>query len=524
MLRLRQVRLSITDNDLKTKVKNILNIKKDDIKSLKIVRKSLDARDKNNLLFVYELDVEVVNEKDILRKKKSKDIFKSPSLMYKFVLDNKTKSNVRPIIVGAGPAGLFCAYMLAKYGYKPLVIERGEMVDNRVRTVQEFFKTNKLNINSNVQFGEGGAGTFSDGKLNTSIKDSKNRIRKVLEIFVENGAPEEILYEAMPHIGTDNLRSIVKNIRNKIISFGGEFRFNTKLTNLVIENESLVSIEVNNNEIIPCNVLILAIGHSARDTFKLLYDKDLQMCSKPFAVGVRVQHPQEMINKNQYGSNDYSILPPASYKLTYTTNNGRGVYSFCMCPGGYVVNASSEEGCIAINGMSNYMRESNNANSAIVVTVNPKDFGLEPLSGIEFQRKLEEKAYIEGHGNIPLQTYKDFKRNCITEKLGNIKPIICGNYTFANLNKIFPDYINTSLVEGMENFGKKIKGFNRDDCLLLGVESRTSSPIRIIRDEYFTSNIDGIFPCGEGAGYSGGITSSAIDGIKVAEAIASKYN
>lgn len=522
MIRIRQVKLPISSDELSKKVAKILNISLDDIIKIRIVKKSLDAREKKNLLFVYELDVEVKNEQKTLRRCHSKDILLSPSEEYKFVISNKTTSKERPIIVGSGPAGLYCAYLLAEHGFNPLIIERGEKVEDRVKTIEEFWQNNKLNPESNVQFGEGGAGTFSDGKLNTSIKDKENRIKKVLEIFVENGAPEEILYEAKPHIGTDILRVVIKNIRERILNWGGEIRYNTKLTNIEINNNKVTSIEVNNIIKIPCNILVLAIGHSARDTFEMLLKNKLDMQPKSFAVGIRIEHPQKMINKSQYGMEASPYLTPASYKLTYQANN-RGIYSFCMCPGGYVINSSSEKNRLVVNGMSNYARESANANSALVVTVTPKDFGNNPLDGIKFQRELEEKAYKIGKGNIPLQTYIDYKNNVKTEKLGNVLPIVKGNYTLSNLNEIFPEYINFSLKEAIENFGKKINGYNRDDCLLLGVESRTSSPVRILRNDELESNIKGIYPCGEGAGYAGGITTSAVDGIKVAEKIAKKY-
>lgn len=521
MIRVRQVKLPIDSTDYKTKLAKKLRINEKNIRSFKIVKKSIDARNKDNLMFVYEFDVYVSNEQEVLKKNKSNDVFTTPNEDYKYITDGLINITDRPVIIGSGPAGLFCAYILASHGIKPIVIERGEKVEDRVKTIEEFWKTNKLNKNSNVQFGEGGAGTFSDGKLNTSIKDSQNRIKKVLEIFVENGAPEEIIYEAKPHIGTDILRKVVENIRNKIISLGGEFRYNTTLTDINISNNQVKSIELNNNEILKCNNLVLAIGHSARDTFKMLMGK-IDMKAKPFAVGVRVIHNQSMINKSQYGIEYSKYLTPASYKLTYTTSKGRGVYSFCMCPGGYVVNASSEEKRLVVNGMSNYNRETSTANSAIIVTVNPRDFGDTPLSGINFQQKLEEKAYALGNGNIPIQKYIDYKDNIVSKNLGKVEAITKGNVSFSNLNELFPDYINEALKEAVPEFGKKISGFDNDDTLLLGVESRTSSPVKILRDELFESNVKGIYPCGEGAGYAGGITSAATDGIKVAEAIGRK--
>ena len=525
MIRIRQIKLDITKQDkesLKKKISSKLNISPKEIKDLKIVKKSLDARNKNNILYVYEIDIEVNNEKEVLKKNNSKDIFLSPIETYNFKILGNNKLKQRPIIVGAGPAGLFCAYILAENGYKPLIIERGEKVEERVKSIEKFWETNILNPNSNVQFGEGGAGTFSDGKLNTLTKDKENRNKKVFEIFIENGAPEEIMYINKPHIGTDILRNVIINMRNKIISMGGEFKYNTTLTNIIIEKESVTGIEINNNEIIPCEVLVLAIGHSARDTFKMLNEKPFVMEPKSFAIGVRIEHPQEMINISQYGENKEE-LPPAEYKLTYQTTKGRGVYSFCMCPGGYVVNASSEEKHLAINGMSNHKRDSKNANSAIVVTVSPNDFGHDILSGIKFQKELEKKAYEIGNGLIPLQTIKDFYDNKKTTKLGNVKPIVKGNYNYSNLNELLPSYISEAIKEALPNFDKKITGFNREDALLFGIETRTSSPIRIIRDEYGISSIKGVYPSGEGAGYAGGITTSAIDGLKTAENIAKLY-
>ncbi len=525
MIRLRQIKVPITAKEQETlllKTAKLLRIAQSDIKDLKIIKKSLDARKKDNLFYVYEIDVEVLNEELILKKYTSTDIFKTPKEEYTFKKTGTKDLSTRPIVVGSGPAGLFAAYLLAENNYNPLIIERGEKVEERIKTIEEFWKTGLLNKESNVQFGEGGAGTFSDGKLNTLVKDKEFRGKKTFEIFVENGAPEEIMYESKPHIGTDILRTVIKNMREKIISMGGEFRYSTKLTKIHQENNKLVSIEVNNNEVLPCEVLILAIGHSARDTFEMLLKEGVEMTSKPFAVGVRIEHPQTLINESQYGPL-HKLLPPASYKLTYNTKDNRGVYSFCMCPGGYVVNASSEENKLVVNGMSNYARESKNANSALVVTVTSKDFGEGPLAGIAFQRHLEELAYYQGLGKIPLQTYKDYRENNKTTSLGEVEPITKGDYTLSNLNEIFPSYINESLKEAIEYFDTKIKGYARSDALLLGVESRTSSPVRIIRDELFTSNIKGLFPCGEGAGYAGGITTAAMDGIKVAEIIASIY-
>lgn len=518
MIRVRQVKVDILNNEnLINQIAYKLNIKVSDIIEYKIVKESIDARDKGKILYVYEVDVCVKDENKVL-KKQLKDVLISPNENYVFPvkIENNDKKTV---IVGSGPAGLFAAYILAENNIKPIVIERGEDVDNRVKSVSKFFDDGILNTESNVQFGEGGAGTFSDGKLHTLIKDKNGRMKKVLETFVLCCAPSEITYCYKPHIGTDLLREVVKNMRNKIIEMGGIFRYNTKLTDIIVKDNKINAIEVNGNEIINCDNLILALGNSARDTFRMLYENKLNIESKPFAVGIRVQHKQSLIDKSQYGN---SKLSKASYKLTFTTKLKRGVYSFCMCPGGYVINASSVKGHLVINGMSNYERESENANSAIVVTVNKDDFGSNPLDGIKYQEELEKKAYDICEGKIPVQLYKDFLNKTKSTSFKSIKPVFKGSYEFADINQILPDYIKESIKEAMINFGNKINGFDHDDIIIAGVESRTSSPIRILRDECLEANIKGIYPCGEGAGYAGGITSSAIDGIKVAEQVALK--
>ena len=527
MIRVRQIKISIekdSKEELKHKLSIKLNTKEKNIQSFKIIKKSLDARQKPNLYYIYELDVKLKNEQSILNHKiDNKDIFLSPKEEYLLPSTGSQSQTYRPIIVGSGPAGLFCAYLLAELGYHPLIIERGEPVEKRVETVEYFWKTGKLNKNSNVQFGEGGAGTFSDGKLNTLVKDKDYRMKKVFEIFISCGANPEIMYIHNPHIGTDVLRTVVKNMRDKIIKMGGTFLYNSCLSNIETENNKIKAIEINYQEKIETNILVLAIGHSARDTFEMLLNNNLLLEPKPFAMGIRIQHPQKLINKSQYGVDFHPNLPPASYKLTYKASNNRGVYSFCMCPGGYVVDASSEEGRLAINGMSYQDRASENANSAIVVTIGPDDYGNQPLDGMNFQRKLEEKAYQLGNGKIPVQLLKDFHNNVETKQLGNISPIFKGNYQLTNLNELFPEYISSALKEAIPNFDKKIKGFSDDNAILAGLESRTSSPVRIPRDETFQSNIRGIYPAGEGAGYAGGITTSAMDGLKVAESIINTY-
>lgn len=523
MIRLRQIKVLVSDNNLKEVVAHKLRIEIDDIKEIKIIKKSIDARFKPNIYYVYEVDILTDKEDYLLDKYQSNDFFKTPHEKYYFEPKGEDKLNNRLIIVGSGPAGLFCGYMLAMYGYKPLIIERGSDVDTRIEKVNHFWEKNILDKECNVQFGEGGAGTFSDGKLNTLIKDKNFRMKKVFEIFVENGAPEDIMYENKPHIGTDILVDVVKKIRKKIIANGGEFRFDTKLTNINYLDNRLVSIMVNDKEKINCECLILAIGHSARDTFEMLYDKKITMLPKPFAIGVRIQHSQDLINKSQYGMNYDKSLPNASYKLTHTCRNNRGVYTFCMCPGGYVVNSSSENNMLAINGMSYHARDSKIANSAVIVTVSPKDYGDSPLDGMKFQRELEKKTYQVGNGLIPVQLFKDYMNNQDSKTIGTIKPMFKGTYKLTNLNIIFPEYINTSLKEGILAMDKRIKGFASDDAIIAAIESRTSSPVRIVRDENYETNIKGIYPIGEGAGYAGGITSSAMDGIKIAEVIMNKF-
>lgn len=524
MLRLNQIKLkpNHTENDLKNEILHTLKIKETDLISYKLSKRSIDAR-KGQVNFCYAIDVELKNENKVLSKK-IKNLTKPEITIYTPTITGNIKLTERIVVVGSGPAGLFCTYLLALNGYKPIMIERGEDVDKRKLSVDEFWENGNLNPNSNVQFGEGGAGTFSDGKLNTLVKDKFGRNKFVLEQFVKFGAPEEILYINKPHVGTDILCNVVKNMRKEIIRLGGEVRFNTCLTNIKIENDTLQEIEVNHNETIKCNNLVLALGHSARDTFKMLHDNGINMEPKAFAIGVRVQHPQKMIDLSQYKVSNNPYLPAADYKVVANLKSGRSAYSFCMCPGGYVVNSSSEDNRLAINGMSYSKRDGKNANSAIIVSVTPDDFTEKgPLGGIEFQRQVEEKAYVEGNGKIPVQLLSDFKNNKKSVAFGEIQPEIKGGYTFGNVRNILPNFISNSIIEGMDEFSRKIKGFNRDDTILAGVESRTSSPLRITRDDLFESNIKGIYPCGEGAGYAGGITSAAMDGIKVFDKISAKY-
>lgn len=525
MIKINQLKLSIehSKESLEDKIAKTLKIPKEQILHYDIAKRSIDARKKNEILYIYSIEVEVANEKKIVDRCKNQNVVLTKKTVYQTIKDGTQSMKHRPVVVGTGPAGIFCALKLAEDGFKPIVIERGEDVDKRVETVNTFWKENKLNNESNVQFGEGGAGTFSDGKLNTLVKDVTGRNTEVLRMFVEHGAPTEILYLNKPHIGTDRLRGVVKAMRNRIIQLGGEVRFETKLTDIQFEKEQVTSIEVNGKETIPCDVLVLAIGHSARDTFEMLYTKKFDIKSKPFAIGVRMEHPQEIISKSQYGDS-YTKLPAADYKVTHQTSNGRGVYSFCMCPGGFVVNASSESDRLVVNGMSNYDRDEKNANSAIIVTVNPEDFDEDsPLAGMEFQRKWERLAYEEGKGKVPVQLFGDFEANRPSTELGSMTPNLKGEYTLGNVRNCLPDYVCESIIEVVHAFDKKIRGFSKADAIMLGVETRTSSPIKMIRNEAFEANIAGVYPCGEGAGYAGGITSAAMDGIKVYEMIVHKY-
>lgn len=577
MIRLSQIKIEIDPNRiyedgelqeiLMKKTSKILRISYDEIKSLRISKHSIDARKKPVLFDIYVVDVALKkgNEAAVVKKCRDKNVALVSEKKYDFlekVIDKawerqkltdrikRAADKRRIVIVGFGPAGMFCGYELARFGFKPVILERGAEVDARTEAVEKFWKTGELDTATNVQFGEGGAGTFSDGKLNTMVKDKAGRGEEVLDIFTSNGAPEHIKYESKPHIGTDILVNVVKSMRQGIIRNGGEVLFDCKVTDILTDEEGNVtgvkyfgkassdgSMDVGGQEAeekctertINCSAVVLAIGHSARDTFMMLRERHVEMTPKPFAVGFRVEHPQSLINRSQYGIADPKALPAAPYKLTTTTASGRGVYSFCMCPGGYVVNASSEEGRLAVNGMSYSKRDGCNANSAIIITVDPKDFGGDDvLSGVEFQRGLEKKAYDLAKGRIPVEYYGDFKKHVLEKESesdiipDDFAPQMKGAYEFADVHSILPDELNSAFVEGMENFGRIIKGYNDGRALVSGVESRTSSPVRITRGEDGQSvNVKGLYPCGEGAGYAGGIMSAAMDGIRIAELLAS---
>lgn len=530
-IRIQNIKLKLDHETelLEKRICNLLRVPMSEISSYKIIKKSIDARKKTDIIFLYSVDVilknnprdGVIDGNNIMLINDKEYEFSTPKLMV-------TKEYKRPIVVGSGPAGLFCALLLAENGYRPIVLERGSDVEKRTEDVRAFFETGQLNEQSNIQFGEGGAGTYSDGKLNTQVKDAFFRKEKILEEFIAAGAPEEIGYINKPHIGTNYLITVVKNLREKIIRLGGDFRFNAHVTDLIIADLQINGVIINNTEQMYSKHVILAIGHSARDTFYRLKELNVPMEAKAFAIGLRIEHLQKMISKNQYGLNyEHKNLPVADYKLTYRSLSGRGVYTFCMCPGGYVVNAASETGHLVCNGMSNFERNSMNANSAIIVNVTPEDFdNNDVLAGVNFQRKWERAAFEAGGSDysLPVQLWEDFLNNKTSETFGKITPQIKGKYRFANLNACLPDYVCEAIKEGVLDFDMKIDGFADNDAVLTGVETRSSSPVRILRDDRLESNIKGLFPCGEGAGYAGGIMSAAIDGIKVAEQVALQIN
>lgn len=517
MLIINNVKLPLdTDfNNLKAAVEKIIKSKTENVY---LYKKSVDARRRNDVHFCCSVLVNAKNESIVLKKNKNASYYTEKQYAWKKT--NKRPENP-PVVVGFGPCGMFCALALARAGLCPVVIERGQDVDTRTSDVAEFLKGGKLNTESNVQFGEGGAGTFSDGKLNTGIKDP--RCRAVLREFVLHGASDRILTDAKPHIGTDVLVSVVKNIREEIIALGGKVLFGTKLQNINTYNNKVCSVTANGKEI-KCDIVVLATGHSARDVFAFLKDKGVRMERKAFAVGVRIEHLQEDISKALYGEYyNHPALGAADYKLAVHLQNGRGVYTFCMCPGGEVINASSEQGGLAVNGMSLSKRNGKNANSALLVGVNPEDFsGDDVLAGCEFQRKIEQAAYNICNGKVPITTVGQFVFD-EDAKLDTVAPTVKPNFAFADFGEIFPRFVIESLKQGILEFDKKINGFANKYAVLVAPETRSSSPVRIVRNESFQSeNLEGLYPAGEGAGYAGGIMSAAVDGIKIAEFIIDK--
>jgi len=533
LIRVEEISLGINESEdlLKIKIAAILNLPEEEILNYKIIKKAIDSRKKSAIIFVYSVEVKVKDSKKI----KDFDLRHRVRFQKPYVYDFEkikpgslnpvsAKSFKRPVIIGSGPSGLFSALILAKAGLRPLIFERGEDVDARIKSVKTFFKSGKLNLESNVQFGEGGAGTFSDGKLYTLINDPRSSF--IFSQLIEAGAPEEIAYSATPHIGTDKLREVVKNLRLKIISLGAEFKFNTCLTDIEVKNNKIRAIILNNKEKVLINDLIIAVGHSARDTYQMLYERGLSITPKAFAIGLRIEHQAKLINKAQYGQiYNPKKLGTARYKLVEHPAGERAVYTFCMCPGGYVMGAASEKSGVVTNGMSEYLQDGKNSNSALLVPILPSDFNSDhPLAGVEFQRFWEKKAYETGGSNYfaPAQLVGDFLKGQASIKIGKTEPTYKPGTKLTSLEDCLPDYVIKSLKKAIPLMAKKIRGFDDPEAVLTGVETRTSSPLRFFRDEFYESNIKGLYPAGEGAGYAGGIVSSAIDGLTVAEAIIKK--
>lgn len=507
MIRISNIKIyeDLSDTEILKRIQKKYHILDNNILSWHISKKSIDARKKDDVHYSFSIDISLKNEEILL---KNKNVSKIKIFDFPQIMPNMSKSQ-NPVVVGAGPAGLFAALTFVQNGYCPIIIEQGQSVDKRKETVSNFINNGTLNTNSNVQFGEGGAGTFSDGKLNSGI--SSPYCKKVLEEFVKFGAPKQILYLTKPHIGTDNLITIIKNMREYILSKGGRFLFNTKFidfetVNNTISKVTVLHLDTNTTENFEASSLVLAIGHSSRDTFYKIYEKGLIVKPKNFSVGVRIEHLQNEINKAQYGTITKLKLPPADYKLAYHSPSGRSCYTFCMCPGGTVMPSSSEKNTIVTNGMSYFARDGQNANSAVLVNVTPSDFpNNSPLAGIDFQKDLEEKAFILGGSNYfaPIQRFADFDKNIKSEFIGTIKPSYSPGTTLSNLNDIMPEFVSSTLKEGIKYFDTKLCGFANPDSILTGMETRSSSPIKILRNNNLNSNINGIYPCGEGAGYAG---------------------
>ncbi len=519
MIRIRDIALPPEHNahQLRFEAAQLLKLSNSKVRDVHIVRRSVDARKKPDVKIMYTIDVSVEgNEQKILRQSACKRASVAPASFYK-PPKNAKPGGLPPVVIGFGPAGMFCALILAMAGLKPIVLERGEDAASRHEKVEHFFATGKLDPRSNVQFGEGGAGTFSDGKLNTGVNDP--RIGWILNQMVKAGAREDILYDAKPHVGTDVLLNVVQNIRRRIISLGGEIRFQTQVTGLRQENRRVTGVVTEGGEIIPCDRVVLAIGHSARDTFRMLHDMGIPMEPKPFAMGARIEQKQSVVNVAQYGT-DSPVLPPADYKLVQHLEN-ETVYTFCMCPGGYVVAAASEEGRLVTNGMSNADREGENANAALLVSVNPEDFPYEgALGGMRWQEEIEEKAFTcSGGYRAPAQLVGDFLAGRASTGAGSVEPTYRPGVHWCDLHQVLPSKLTRAMAEALPQMDEKLKGFAHPDAVLTAPETRSSSPVRIVRDETRQSALRGLYPCGEGAGYAGGIMSAAIDGIKTAEAL-----
>ncbi|MBR1530795.1 MAG: hypothetical protein IJ643_01910 [Eubacterium sp.] len=528
MIRINEIKLSLDDSEalLKPRAAKVLKINEKYIKSLSIFKKSVDARRKDDVHFTYSVDVEIaLDEQQIVKKCKSNKAQIVKPYVYEMPVNNRV-SQFRPIVVGFGPAGMLAGVVLAEAGLRPIILERGKDIDARQRDVNEFWTKAKLDEESNVQFGEGGAGTFSDGKLTTGIKSPF--IRKVLDELYEAGAPEEILYSSKPHIGTDRLAIVVKNIRKKIEKLGGEVRLECKLETLLVANGFVHGVRyTHHGESVDLETdsVIMAIGHSARDTVEMLYNMGVEILQKPFSVGARIEHPQSLINKAQYGKfADHPKLGAADYKLSCHGLHERGAYTFCMCPGGTVVAAASEKEGVIVNGMSSLARDGENANSALLVGIEPKDFPSEhPLAGIHYQREIEHKAYELAGGDYkaPAQLVGDFLQNKKSTALGDVKPTYPVGVTLTNLDECLPEKVSATMKSAIVEMDKKLHGFNLYDAVLTAPETRSSSSVRIVRDEFLQCKISGVYPCGEGAGYAGGIVSAAVDGIKCAHAVLS---
>lgn len=511
-----------TPDDIKNILEGILSLKADSF-DVTILRQSFDCRVRHPLSAVYTLalsfDKQDKEKRAVKRLGKYHPVIYNP-VVYNPVIAVKKNSIAHPVVTGTGPAGLLCALVLSENGFCPLIVERGSRVEERKQKVDCFWHEGQLDTECNVSFGEGGAGAFSDGKLNTSVKDRSGRQDYILDTFISAGAPEDIRYSSHPHIGTDRLRPMLSNLRKRIESLGGRFLFDTRLDDIITKDGKVQAVVLSDGTERPCDALFLGIGHSARDTFRMLERRNVPMRQKNFAVGVRIEHSREMINSIQYKEHaDNTCLPTASYKMTYHAPDGRAVYTFCMCPGGYVVNASTEKDGIVVNGMSNYDRMADNSNSAIVVSVGPDDFpGSNVLSGMEFQRELERKAWACGQGAVPVCRYEDFKLRRPSKDYGRIKPVNMGSCRLSGVWECLPGFVTSDIINAVDHWALKMKGYDDGDALICAVESRTSCPVQIIRNDNMQSDLTGLFPMGEGAGYAGGIMSAALDGMKAAEA------